>query len=1396
MHPDSMSATVQRQILSFSRTNSLRLLFLAMLLASALCSIASAQVTTCTTGALPAGTGGDLIVSGPGTCTVSSGTYQYHNVNVILGGTLLFTDTKIDFWAESILVENTGSLIAGSKYAPIGTYGGQVTLHLYGRDQGTTGTAQGIVCQTPTSDTVGPCGVPMNIWTSNVAMGIDPTSCAQNALPGGVTDCFYQYMPLDYDGGGNPPGYFGYKVLALSYGGTLQLFGAKGATYSNLQSSSSGTSWGRLNGSLSAGATTLVMDRKVNWQVGDQIVLTTTDYLPGHSEQLTICSIGSDQKTIGFTLTSGNPCGGTVGSTGLSYNHNGETYNLNHVPAGIGPDPDKTVVCSSGQTRCVETRAAVGLLTRSIQIVSGGDFLGKPFPSDSGCQSGTPPTCSSKPGKCYFFGGHTLVRQGFQSYQVQGVEFYQLGQGGRIMHYPVHFHMARQTPANTFVADSSVWDSMTRWYTIHATEGVTLARNVGFLSIGHGYYLEDGTETDNKLLSNLGVMARAAVVNGQNPRCVPGILAATHQVGQDQVPYSTDMDHPTSFWIMNGWNDFQYNMAAGAAGCGMCYWLTSGGNSGNSRCEYWGTGYAAEQEVTQPLQGATCSNQGGAPDVWSRAGTSPLKSFVGNSCVSAQEAFFTISNSTACYGIVPYGDGGPTMPAIDNPLAPAIGSSEANNYYPKVAQGASRTPTLCPPGQDCSCSTTTPCTQGGENGVPVCGGSAAGQPYCTVTALDHFTTSFNWAQTGFAALWLRQQWYLVSNSAISDVQNGGLTFISGGGYTNSDEVPGYWALAHKNAFIGSTQPKNPFALNAGPFNIYSRLKCAPLPSGGNETNYCINADEGISMSLSNFGMNQRFFNIYDGPSFQDSNAYLDINKTTLAGCNTANGGYNCESRGWMYGNVTGIPLDPTQKPNFQAYLPNAAIAWKQPNGFYYPPEFHSRNLFFDNVDIRHFVIEPLFHPGTYDTDGTQVVIRYFNNAGGTDGAAGMFNGFTDIDRQTELSDDDGSLTGLLGAAQQHTKRFLPAISVNKDTFFSSPVETVECASDIPDILSPGQSCPYSDPDLCGTANTSPYDYVTTVVYPGTSSPNCTDIPNWDQYCENANCFGVRLYREDLVPSDLQNKNLKPFIRMAGQQTCQRSSLTVNNGNYYMDTGASLNTQNSWNEFGAPAINVFMKDTTYYTFLLYAKPTTAQTYSMYVGTDFNPADTGQLWVTRVDKGQVPYTFTQDTTDTITACSSQRPASDFAWCYDYDATSGVLSVTMNMGFSEFKQDYAKAIEEHCQPQSYCSWNGTSKSCGCALKSSDPGYNECQNACSNWATKSIDCPWDSTTGTGGCYGFGVALQDGFVANDQPAPTGSCLTNNPPWNVPFAAASLRTAGKCFYPTVPVGTYCSSGRK
>jgi len=341
----------------------------------------------CSSGTLTNGNGEDLIINNA--CTVNAGLYTYGNINIGGGGTLTFSDAVIDFWAASILIENNGSLEAGVS-SPIGAAGGKLTIHLYGKDQGTNGS--GITCKT---DDI--CGIPrQSIWNTNGSSLV--------TLPGGYQDYFYQYQPLDYDGG-NSTGYFGYKVLAVSYGGTLQLFGAKGVAVHypvDLKPWQSGTSWARLNKNAAAQTSSLYLDRVVDWAANDRIVVTTTDYLPGHSEELTVTD--NDTKSGVSVITVAER---------LQYPHYGQVYPYPEtLPAGIGPNPDPNVdaarcgTSSTGQAlRCAETRAAVGLLTRSIRIVSEGDKLGDLFPPES---------------DHYFFGAHTVFRAGFPGGAVTG----------------------------------------------------------------------------------------------------------------------------------------------------------------------------------------------------------------------------------------------------------------------------------------------------------------------------------------------------------------------------------------------------------------------------------------------------------------------------------------------------------------------------------------------------------------------------------------------------------------------------------------------------------------------------------------------------------------------------------------------------------------------------------------------------------------------------------------------------------------------------------------------------------------------------------------------------------------------------------------------------------------
>ena len=1373
----------------------------------------------------------DLEVTGP--CEVKAGeTYVFRNVNVFrdrrtdadrdYAGTLTFLEPRAGaethFFAQGIVVENHGALIAGKETQPIGP-DGKVVIHLWG-----AAGEPGITCKTDDR-----CGVPLDVWTSNVPP--NPASCRTTRFPvdddglvpvGGsgarkiaqrpdrapMEDCFYQYERLD-SGDPDPRAYFGHKVLAVSYGGTLQLFGDKGATYPGRERttckekdpSCTGTSWVRLKGSIQAGDAVpeLKVEGKVDWADGDHIVVTSTDYLPSHSEELIV--VGKPTVSGGVTTIKYKNADGVT--PGVRWPHNGEAYDFGGLPRRLGID-----------RKSAETRAAVALLSRSIEIVSEGDRAEK----------------DSFPDGDYHYGGHTIVRQGFDTYQVQGVRFHQLGQGGRIMHYPVHFHMARRTPQPptdpddpvTFVKDSSVDDSMTRWITIHGTQGVSLLRNVGYLSIGHGYYLEDGTETDNRLFANIGIFARAAVDNASNPRKVPGILTATapsdqkDSSGFDNFPYYSDSNNPAVFWIMNGWNDFNYNVAAGAGTCGACYWLVPGAISGPSRNQKW-FGYASEQRGTD------------------RAAMTPLKQFIGNSCSSAMNAF-TVNGTTAVCNGVNQRDPAKYKPDSMLAMLPSAGATAAYKdqgpgkaplidagYWPMVG-GGGRLATRCSaadkqvaaPFLDVSsdCSTVPRCGEGFEEG-------------CDVTVVDGFTTSFNWAEKNLAAVWMRPFWSLVNDSVVTDVQNAGVNFVTSGDFSKASVITGFWSLARETVFIGSTQKDNPFASNAGPFNPISStglrladgkpvqgLKCAVDPiSGANNVSYCLSKDDGISIQLGSFSAGQRFFSVYDGPAYQDSNAYLDIHPTYLTsngtlsgaeipGCKpTENNPNPCPFAGYMNGGSPGLLAD---KLHDRCYLPNAAIGWKQPNGFYYAPAFHSRNLFFGegerSVDIRHFVTEPLFEGATFDTDVEEVRKLYCYR--GTDQPKpGMFQGFTDIDRETVLNDDDGTLTGLVSRGD-----WIETISVNKEPFFDAPVETPECASDLPLNAAADARC------APNTAKTSPYEYVTTSIF-----PECAlDVPDgpqdlrkctpyvWGSNCttsdaaQNNSCIGVRMYRQLLAKDEpFGDRQLK---RMMGQNTFQRSALTANRGVYYIDTTVSAATQEAQ---GAKSINTFVGGQKYDLFFLYAKKTTQQIYEMYVGkgkpTGCGAASNVKFGYMNIDTAKYRFAAAVPPGGTT---AGELPK---GWESCYDGETGYLTMSIDMASLADDFDLGKPVdpsdpkspqlgETLCQPKAMCDWNASSGKCECAIHDpKDPRYEACnekndrnEDAICAWSVKDLDCP------AKGCPALQITFVD-YAPDDAPdhrRPPAAAFSDpdvRKDWDVPLVPVSESLAGKqCRYTSVP----------
>jgi uncharacterized protein (TIGR03067 family) len=102
--------------------------------------------------------------------------------------------------------------------------------------------------------------------------------------------------------------------------------------------------------------------------------------------------------------------------------------------------------------------------------------------------------------------GHTMYHK-HSAGAISYAELRHLGKEGLLGKYPIHIHLAGDTMRGSYVQGASIWDSGNRWVTIHGTNYFIVRDCVGFQSVGHGFYLEDGTEVLNVLDRNLAVQA-------------------------------------------------------------------------------------------------------------------------------------------------------------------------------------------------------------------------------------------------------------------------------------------------------------------------------------------------------------------------------------------------------------------------------------------------------------------------------------------------------------------------------------------------------------------------------------------------------------------------------------------------------------------------------------------------------------------------------------------------------------------------------------------------------------------------------------------------------------------------------------------------------------------------
>jgi hypothetical protein len=137
--------------------------------------------------------------------------------------------------------------------------------------------------------------------------------------------------------------------------------------------------------------------------------------------------------------------------------------------------------------------------------------------------------------------GHTMFHR-HSAGSISYAEIRHLGKPGVLGRYSLHYHLVGNTMRGSSVIGASVWDSGNRWLTIHGTNYLVVRDCIGYQSMGHGFFLEDGTEIYNVLDRNLAVQAYTA-----------------KPLPKQILPF--DKNDGSGFWWANSLNAFTRNVA-------------------------------------------------------------------------------------------------------------------------------------------------------------------------------------------------------------------------------------------------------------------------------------------------------------------------------------------------------------------------------------------------------------------------------------------------------------------------------------------------------------------------------------------------------------------------------------------------------------------------------------------------------------------------------------------------------------------------------------------------------------------------------------------------------------------------------------------------------------------
>ncbi len=192
----------------------------------------------------------------------------------------------------------------------------------------------------------------------------------------------------------------------------------------------------------------------------------------------------------------------------------------------------------------VDQRGEVGMLTRNVKVQASADA------EES------------------YFGGHIMAMAG-SNMKVSGITLTRMGQHLELARYPIHWHLNGDVTGQ-YIRNSAIFDTYNRCVTIHGTDNLVVENNVTYNTVGHCFFMEDGIETGNQVIGNLGIQTKSHPTLACDPtNLAPGRPSSDGQRSEHVLLPSDNT--VSTFWITNPDNIYRNNVAAGSDAIG--YWF-------------------------------------------------------------------------------------------------------------------------------------------------------------------------------------------------------------------------------------------------------------------------------------------------------------------------------------------------------------------------------------------------------------------------------------------------------------------------------------------------------------------------------------------------------------------------------------------------------------------------------------------------------------------------------------------------------------------------------------------------------------------------------------------------------------------------------------------------------